>query len=104
MNMLKKIKVHINLEMDSCKCICSNMHRQNFVNAVAHLSRQVTKIFPNAQIENNMKLRILEVRTRQRRDRVCGRGRRKRDRYDRGGGRGRDGSSGGGHDGNPDRP
>ena len=63
-NMLEKIKVHINLEMDSCKHICSNMDRQNFVNSVAYLSSQITDIFPNSKIENKKKLRLLEVRTR----------------------------------------
>ena len=39
------------------------MHGHSFVNAVAYFSGQVTKIYPNAKIENKKKRRLSEVRT-----------------------------------------
>ena len=46
-NMLDNIKGPNNLERGACKPIFLNTHGHNFVNEVAYLSGQVTKILPN---------------------------------------------------------
>ena len=70
-NILEKIKVPYNSEMEDCKRIFLNTNGHNVFNVVAYLSGQVKKIFLNAKIENKKKRRILEVRTGQ----ILGRGR-----------------------------
>ena len=49
-NILENIKVTNYSEMDACGRILLNTCEQNFFNAVAYLSVQVTEIFPSAQI------------------------------------------------------
>ena len=90
-----------NPEMDSCKRICLNIHGKNFVNAVAYLSINVTEIFTNAQIENNKKNQLSEVRNGRGRGRGLGNGNWKTDQHDGCGGHGRGGRSGEGYGGNP---
>ena len=53
---IEKIIVPNNLWMKACKRIFLNMHGQIFVNTVAYMSGQVTKIFLNAHIENKKNL------------------------------------------------
>ena len=62
-NMLEKINVPNKSEMDACKRVCSISQGRNFVNSVAYLSDQATKVFPNAKIENKKKRRLSEART-----------------------------------------
>ena len=50
-NMLEKVQVSNNSDMDACRRIFSNSHGDNFIAAVSYLSTQVTEIFPNTQIE-----------------------------------------------------
>ena len=102
--MLEKIKLTNNFEMDPCKRILLSMHGHNFFNAVAYLSGQGTKIFPNAQMDNNKKHQLLGVSNGQGQGRGSGRGRWQSNRCNGGGGRGRGGLGGVGHGGYPDLP
>ena len=83
-NMLEKIEVPNNSEMDACKCIFSNTNGYNFINAVAYLSSQVTEMLPNVKVKNKKKHRLLKVRTGQGRGIGRGHGRWKSDRRDEG--------------------
>ena len=93
-NMIKKMKVPKNLEMDACKKFFSNTHKQIFFNAVAYLSGQVTEIFTNTQLENKKKRRLSEVRTKQRRGTGHGCGNCQSNRRNGGSGRGSGGRGG----------
>ena len=62
-NILEKIKVPYNSEMEDFKRIFLNTNGHNVFNVVAYLSGQVKKIFLNAKIENKKKLRLSKVIT-----------------------------------------
>ena len=47
--MLEKVQVLKNGQIEACKRICSSTHGDNFVEAVAYMSSQVTDILPNNQ-------------------------------------------------------
>ena len=89
--MLEKMAVPNSGELDAAKTVCRDRYSDSFEEAVAYLSREVTSIFPNAQLESFKKKRKISAA----KDGGPGRG--------RPGGRGGGGGRGDGPGGRPGR-